>query len=99
MMRAQVLHLTGYAWDGFILIHRAYSNINRPSGEITTANIPDPSMYSFIPMRMPLEVLAAQADWDDPDVGLYAVDVVAQNGEANDILNYPIRNWILGHWP
>ena len=91
--------LTGYAWDGFILIHRAYSNIDRPAGEITTANIPDPSMYSFIPMRMPLEVLAAQADWDDPDVGLYAVDVVAQNGEANDILNTQsgIGFWVTGH--
>ena len=45
--------LTGYAWDGFILIHRAYSNIDRPAGEITTANIPDPSMYSLISIFAP----------------------------------------------
>lgn len=90
----------GYAWDGFILLHRGYSNINRPVGEITTANLPDPSMYSFIPMRMPLDTLSDPAtQWDDPDVGLYSIDFIRYNGEANEVLATQdgLAFWVTGH--
>ena len=90
----------GYAWDGFILLHRGYSNITRPPGELTTANLPDPSMYSFIPMRMPLDTLSDPVtQWDDPDVGLYSIDFVRYNGEANDVLasQNGLAFWVTGH--
>ena len=64
----------GYAWDGFVLLHRGYNVME--STDPAFDNILDPRDYAIIPMNWPTLCTAnIPGDLDDEEVGtgLYAV--------------------------
>jgi len=89
----------GYAWDGFILMHRGY-NVTTGFGAGTGAppGFFDPANYTFFPMLYPTTMLASNpAEWDNADqgIGLYAVAPVKSRetltvGESIPALNFAV---------
>ena len=75
----------GYAWDGFILMHRGYNVTTTTSADLLSAF--DPINYTVFPMLWPQTMEATTpANWDNESlgIGLYAV-APFKSRDTNDV--------------